>query len=70
MVQRNSPWEGGNLWTTLAFYIFNLHIPFSFGGLSVVALIIGKDSLVPQTEVRLLAIISLIYIENVDMNEK
>ncbi|CAJ1978939.1 unnamed protein product [Sphenostylis stenocarpa] len=46
----DSPWESGNVWSNLALYIFTLHIPFSFGGLSVVALFNGQPVLDPQTE--------------------
>jgi len=47
----DSPWESGNVWSNLALYLFSLHIPFSFGGLSVVALFNGQPVLDPQTEV-------------------
>ncbi|XP_054814113.1 uncharacterized protein LOC129314650 isoform X2 [Prosopis cineraria] len=63
VLQGDSPWEGGNLWSTLAFYIFNLHIPLSFGGLSVVAQIIGKNRLVPQTE-----ILAILFIQLLELN--
>ncbi|KAG5020914.1 hypothetical protein AAZX31_06G274700 [Glycine max] len=46
----DSPWESGNVWSNLALYLFTLHIPFSFGGLSVVALFNGQPVLDPQTE--------------------
>ncbi|XP_047337210.1 uncharacterized protein LOC124940719 [Impatiens glandulifera] len=42
--------DNGNLWSTMALYMFSLHIPLSFGGLSVVASILGQSSLDPQTE--------------------
>ena len=35
----------------MAFYMFILHIPLSFGGLSVVAKILHEPHLDPQTEV-------------------
>ncbi|PQM36405.1 uncharacterized protein Pyn_11615 [Prunus yedoensis var. nudiflora] len=28
----DAPWDHGSLWSTMAFYMFNLHIPLSFGG--------------------------------------
>ncbi|KAK8464065.1 hypothetical protein PHAVU_011G114600, partial [Phaseolus vulgaris] len=46
----DSPWESGNVWSNLALYLFALHIPFSFGGLSVVAFFNGQPVLDPQTE--------------------
>lgn len=51
MQEEDSPWESGNVWSNLALYLFTLHIPFSFGGLSVVALFNGQPVLDPQTEV-------------------
>ncbi|KAL2984726.1 hypothetical protein AAZX31_12G105500 [Glycine max] len=47
----DSPWERGNVLSNLALYVFTLHIPFSFGGLSVVALFNGQPVVDPQTEV-------------------
>ncbi|KAG4980191.1 hypothetical protein JHK85_034149 [Glycine max] len=46
----DSPWERGNVLSNLALYVFTLHIPFSFGGLSVVALFNGQPVVDPQTE--------------------
>ncbi|RDY03719.1 hypothetical protein CR513_12668, partial [Mucuna pruriens] len=46
----DSPWETGNVWSNLSLYLFTLHIPFSFGGLSVVALFYGQSVLHPQTQ--------------------
>ncbi|KAJ1389743.1 CAAX amino terminal protease [Sesbania bispinosa] len=48
--QEDSPWESENVWSNLALYLFTLHIPLSFGGLSVVALFTGQPVLDPQTE--------------------
>ena len=31
------PWKNGSLWSTMALYMFNLHIPLGYGGLSIVA---------------------------------
>ncbi|KAK7833435.1 hypothetical protein CFP56_025634 [Quercus suber] len=44
------PWDSGSIWSTMAFYMFILHIPLSFGGLSVVAEILHEPHLDPQTE--------------------
>ncbi|XP_058759668.1 uncharacterized protein LOC131632980 [Vicia villosa] len=47
----DSPWESGDVWTNLALYLFTLHIPLSFGGLSVVSLLTGQQPLLhPQTQ--------------------
>ncbi|KAL2328230.1 hypothetical protein Fmac_021657 [Flemingia macrophylla] len=59
----DSPWESGNVWSNLALYLFTLHIPFSFGGLSVVALFTGQPVLHPQTEA-----LSLITIQMLELS--
>ncbi|XP_050381690.1 uncharacterized protein LOC126798697 isoform X1 [Argentina anserina] len=46
----DSPWDNATAWSTLALYIFSLHIPLSFGGLSVVAHLLHQPTLDPQTE--------------------
>nr|XP_011466896.1 PREDICTED: uncharacterized protein LOC101291066 isoform X2 [Fragaria vesca subsp. vesca] len=46
----DSPWDNATLWSTLALYIFSLHIPLSFGGLSVVAHVLHQPILDPQIE--------------------
>ncbi|PRQ49820.1 putative CAAX amino terminal protease [Rosa chinensis] len=46
----DSPWDVATVWSTLAFYIFSLHIPLSFGGLSVVAYVLNQPVLDPQIE--------------------
>ncbi|XP_075668824.1 uncharacterized protein LOC142638656 isoform X2 [Castanea sativa] len=45
------PWDSGSIWSSMAFYMFILHIPLSFGGLSVVAEILHEPHLDPQTEI-------------------
>ncbi|MFS8024291.1 putative CPBP intramembrane metalloprotease [Helianthus anomalus] len=40
----------GSTWSTMAFYIFSLHIPLSFGGLSVVAQLLQQTALDPNTQ--------------------
>ncbi|KAJ4729827.1 CAAX amino terminal protease family protein [Melia azedarach] len=44
------PWESGSTWSTMAFYIFNLHIPLGYGGLSIVAYILHQPVPDPQTQ--------------------
>ncbi|KAL6286592.1 hypothetical protein ACE6H2_010982 [Prunus campanulata] len=46
----DAPWDHGSLWSTMAFYMFSLHIPLSFGGLSVVAHVLHEPILDPQIE--------------------
>ncbi|EOX99399.1 Prenyl-dependent CAAX protease, putative isoform 1 [Theobroma cacao] len=44
------PWKTGSLWSAMAVYMFNLHIPLGFGGLSIVAYILNQPVLDPQTQ--------------------
>ncbi|CAL8136423.1 unnamed protein product [Prunus armeniaca] len=46
----DASWDHGSLWSTMAFYMFSLHIPLSFGGLSVVAHVLHEPILDPQIE--------------------
>ncbi|KAL9270584.1 hypothetical protein AKJ16_DCAP24972 [Drosera capensis] len=46
------PWEDDNLWSTMALYLFSIHVPLSFGGLSVVAQVLHRHDLEPGTKVR------------------
>ncbi|MBA0843213.1 hypothetical protein Goarm_000423 [Gossypium armourianum] len=45
------PWKTESLWSTMALYMFNLHIPLGFGGLSIVSYLLQQPVLDPQTEV-------------------
>uniref|UniRef100_A0A0D3GQL2 CAAX prenyl protease 2/Lysostaphin resistance protein A-like domain-containing protein n=1 Tax=Oryza barthii TaxID=65489 RepID=A0A0D3GQL2_9ORYZ len=45
----NIPWEVEDIWRTFAAYFFIFHIPFSFGGLGVVAELLHCPSLDPLT---------------------
>lgn len=47
----NIPWEVEDIWRTFAAYFFIFHIPFSFGGLGVVAELLHCPSLDPLTTV-------------------
>ncbi|KAA8526395.1 hypothetical protein F0562_008402 [Nyssa sinensis] len=44
------PWDSQSTWSTMALYLFSLHIPLSFGGLSVVAYLLHQPVLDPQTQ--------------------
>ncbi|XP_022544262.1 uncharacterized protein BNAA07G00530D isoform X2 [Brassica napus] len=44
------PWEDKNVWSTFALYMFCLHIPLSFGGLSILARTLHTPLLHPQTQ--------------------
>ncbi|WOL07197.1 hypothetical protein Cni_G15935 [Canna indica] len=43
------PWKAGDVWSIFAAYFFVLHIPLSFGGLSVVSQILHEPDLDPLT---------------------
>ncbi|GKU96478.1 hypothetical protein SLEP1_g9709 [Rubroshorea leprosula] len=56
------PWETGSLWSTLAFYMFNLHIPLGYGGMSIIAYILHQTVLDPQTQA-----LSLFVLESLEL---
>ncbi|XP_052208516.1 uncharacterized protein LOC127812193 isoform X2 [Diospyros lotus] len=49
-LERDVPWDSGSVWSTMALYLFSLHIPLSFGGLSVVSYLLHRPTLDAQTE--------------------
>ncbi|XP_043688237.1 uncharacterized protein LOC122639439 [Telopea speciosissima] len=57
----DAPWDSGSIWSTMALYFFSVHIPLSFGGLSVVAEIMHQPVLDPQTKAT-----SLLLIESME----
>ncbi|KAK7263654.1 hypothetical protein RJT34_31248 [Clitoria ternatea] len=63
VLEEDGPWESGDVWSILALYVFTLHIPFSFGGLSVVALLTRQPLLHPQTQA-----LSLLTIQILELN--
>ncbi|TYI60874.1 hypothetical protein E1A91_D10G134500v1 [Gossypium mustelinum] len=54
------PWETESLWSTMALYMFNLHIPLGFGGLSIVSYLLHQPILDPQTEALSLLVIDIL----------
>ncbi|TXG55177.1 hypothetical protein EZV62_020433 [Acer yangbiense] len=44
------PWKNGSIWSTIALYMFNLHIPLGYGGLSIVTSLLEEPVLDPQTQ--------------------
>ncbi|KAF9588147.1 hypothetical protein IFM89_007811 [Coptis chinensis] len=55
-------WEEGSIWSTMGLYFFSLHIPLSFGGLSVVAKIMNQAVLDPQIEA-----VSILLIQTIEL---
>uniref|UniRef100_A0A0D9WYI6 CAAX prenyl protease 2/Lysostaphin resistance protein A-like domain-containing protein n=1 Tax=Leersia perrieri TaxID=77586 RepID=A0A0D9WYI6_9ORYZ len=53
------PWEAHDIWRTIGAYFFILHIPFSFGGLGVVAELLHCSSLDPLTTVSTTVVLQL-----------
>ncbi|XP_022969190.1 uncharacterized protein LOC111468260 [Cucurbita maxima] len=47
---RDAPWDNATAWSTMALYIFSLHIPLSFGSLSLVSQLMRIPVLDPQTK--------------------
>ncbi|XP_024023427.1 uncharacterized protein LOC21394830 [Morus notabilis] len=62
LAEDNIPWDSGDVWTTTAFYMFSLHIPLSFGWMSVAAQILQQPNLDPQTEAIALLIAQIIEV--------
>ncbi|XP_077223802.1 uncharacterized protein LOC143857269 [Tasmannia lanceolata] len=56
------PWDIGSTWSTMAVHLFSLHIPLSFGGLSIVAQILHQPVLDLQTEA-----LSLIILQSTEL---
>ncbi|GAB2285361.1 hypothetical protein Dimus_019814 [Dionaea muscipula] len=44
------PWEADGVWSTMALYLFSLHIPLSFGGLSAFAQVVRQSNLDPKAK--------------------
>ena len=51
MLPSDVPWENSDVWSICAAYFFILHVPLSFGGLSVIAQILHEPNLDPLTMV-------------------
>ncbi|KAE8646178.1 hypothetical protein Csa_016009 [Cucumis sativus] len=47
---RDTPWDNDTVWSTMALYIFSLHIPLSLGSLSLVSKLMHVPILDPQTK--------------------
>ncbi|XAR55492.1 hypothetical protein NMG60_11035571 [Bertholletia excelsa] len=60
VLQLDNPWESGRMWSSFSLYLFSMHIPLSFGGLSVVARVLHQRTLDPQTEVLSLLVIQML----------
>lgn len=54
------PWEDNNVWSTFALYMFCLHIPLSFGGLSILARFLHHPLLHPHTQVLSLVLLQML----------
>ncbi|XP_068646586.1 uncharacterized protein [Aristolochia californica] len=62
VLSSDTHWDSGSLWSTTGAYFFSLHIPLSFGGLSVVSQILHKTTLDPQTKA-----VSLVIIQTMEL---
>lgn len=54
------PWEDNNIWSTFALYMFCLHIPLSFGGLSLLSRLLHLPLLHPQSQVLSLVLLQML----------
>ncbi|KAL7102248.1 hypothetical protein ACP275_08G107600 [Erythranthe tilingii] len=50
VLETNTESDIGSVWSSMGFYMFSIHIPLSFGGLSAAANILHQPVLDPQTE--------------------
>ncbi|PWA48775.1 CAAX amino terminal protease family protein [Artemisia annua] len=62
VLKTDPEYDSGNTWSTMAVYIFSLHIPLSFGGLSVVAKLLHQTVLDSETQV-----FSLLLIQTLEL---
>ncbi|KMT02200.1 hypothetical protein BVRB_9g206610 [Beta vulgaris subsp. vulgaris] len=62
LLESDPPWENGSVWSNMGLYIFSLHIPLSFGGLSVVAHLLNQPDLEPQIKA-----VALLVIETLEL---
>lgn len=57
----NNPWDGESVWSTMALYMFNLHIPFGVGGLSIAAFLLHQPAgLDPQSQAMSLLVMQIL----------
>ncbi|XP_021901051.1 uncharacterized protein LOC110816972 isoform X2 [Carica papaya] len=57
----NNPWDNGSVWSTMALYMFYLHIPFGVGGLSIAAYVLHQPAgLDPQSQVLSLLVMQIL----------
>ncbi|KAJ8568943.1 hypothetical protein K7X08_032680 [Anisodus acutangulus] len=52
--------DRGSLWSSMAFYLFSVHVPLSFGGLSAATSILHRSALDPQTEALSLVVLQVL----------
>ncbi|KAL5793781.1 hypothetical protein ACOSP7_002375 [Xanthoceras sorbifolium] len=54
------PWKSGSIWSTMALYMLNLHIPLGYGGLSIVAYLLDEPVLNSQTQAVSLLVVQML----------
>ncbi|KAF6141398.1 hypothetical protein GIB67_021214 [Kingdonia uniflora] len=50
VLSSDTPWDKDSMWSSMSLYFFSLHVPLSFGGLSVISKILHQPVLDPQIE--------------------
>ncbi|KAM7271577.1 hypothetical protein ACFE04_030791 [Oxalis oulophora] len=53
-------WESESTWMTMAMYMFNLHVPLGFGGLSIVSYLLQQPVLIPQDQALYLLLLQML----------
>ncbi|XP_009775663.1 uncharacterized protein [Nicotiana sylvestris] len=65
VLKSDNPCDVGSLWSSMAFYLFSVHVPLSFGGLSAVTSILHCSALDPQTEALSLVVLQMLELMGV-----
>lgn len=60
VLKTDIPCDVGSVWSSLGFYVFSIHVPLSFGGLSVASKILHQPVLDSQIEAFLILVIQIL----------
>ncbi|KAL2466478.1 CAAX amino terminal protease family protein [Abeliophyllum distichum] len=57
VLESDTPCDFGSIWSSMGFYVFSIHVPLSFGGLSLAAKVLHQTVLDPQIQAFLILVI-------------
>ncbi|XP_075483009.1 uncharacterized protein LOC142523214 isoform X4 [Primulina tabacum] len=60
VLRTDIPCDVGSVWSSIGFYVFSIHVPLSFGGLSVASKILHQAVLDSQIQAFLILIIQIL----------